>query len=179
MQRIFTGLAVWCTLFLAATLVLGVMASGRPPGGAAPAAGPDWFEWHFLAGIFTAFFTLVVHGVVMTYFLGMGGLVKEAVRILGDAGAEFRQRSRRIKMIVFPPATFAPLLVVATAVVGGATGKSIGSAGWHGGLAVATVLYNLHAFRKEYVALGMNKALIDEVEKKFGDKQKGGPVSGF
>ncbi len=164
MHRIVAGLSVWCAFFLIGAAALGFLAD-RPGPDAGAAAGGGLFEWHFLAGIFSSVFALVVHGIVMTWFLAMGGFVKEGGRILGGEAAEaFRLRSRRIKMRASPPATFAPVAVVVTAVVGGATGDAMASSGWHGWLAVATILYNLHAFRKEYAAVVDQSALTRDVD---------------
>ena len=164
MHRIVAGLSVWCAIFLIGTAALGFL-SDRPAPDSAAAAGGVWFERHFLAGIFSSVFALVVHGIVMTWFLAMGGFVKEGGRILGGEAAEaFRLRSRRIKMRAFPPATFAPVAVVVTAVVGGAVGDAAAAAGWHGWLAAATILYNLHAFRKEYLAVIDQMALTRDVD---------------
>lgn len=173
MSRIFLTLASLDFLVLAVTFVLGLVVDAHAPSEAAQRL----FTWHFLASLFAAMFTLLVHSVVFTYFVGTGRWVKE----IGGSyplAAKFAQRSRRLKSRAFALAIASMLLVIATAVVGAAadTAPRFGWKGWlglspthwHLLLASVTVAFNTAACAGEYVVIRENMQLIGDVMEEVG-----------
>ncbi len=72
MNRIFTVLATVSNLGLAATFLLG-WNIGDP---ASPEAAGR-FAWHFLVALGALLLALLVHAVVLTYFMGTGRWIEE------------------------------------------------------------------------------------------------------
>lgn len=130
------------------------------------------FGYHFLAGLFAAVFTLLVHSIVFTYFIGTGRWVKE-IRNSYPLSKTFAARASRLKLRVLAAAMTSMLLVIATAGFGAAAdpASSVDFQGWAGLspaslhliVAVLTVAVNLAAFVVELLAVGRNVRLIDEV----------------
>ena len=95
MNRIFPVLAMFATLFMAATLLLGLSVgdlSQRPPDPDAIASA----RVHRLFGIFAAISVLFVDSIVVTYFIGTSRWCKE----VADAyklDARFVQQSTALK----------------------------------------------------------------------------------
>ena len=122
-----------------------------------------YYTTHFLFGLLTALWTLLVHCIIFTYFLGTGRWVKEVglVYKLEDSGLP--RRTRELKRRVFPPALYAMLITIAT----GAAGQGAQMGMWHWGihfaLATATLVVNFWAFRIEYQCLEENGRVLDQV----------------
>jgi hypothetical protein len=154
MGRIYTGLATWNLLFLAASFVLGFLRGGAPP-----AVDP---RVHLLSGLFAAIFCCLVHAIVFAHFIGSGKWIREGVEAAGMDPAIVR-RTKRFKGKVFPFALFSMLFAVATAVLGGGADSGATSAGLHLGLAVGTLALNVVATLFERSAIVENAGLIDRV----------------
>jgi hypothetical protein len=161
MHRIFLGMAVWAAAFLAAELALGLVLAR-----AAPPLKATLFPWHLIGGVFTGIFVCVLHVMVMFHFIGSGKEMKEAIEVLGG-DAEVVRRLRRFKKEVFPLATFSPLVVGASVILGG--GAHTGALpGWvHWGLGLLGIALNLRAFPVEYRALVANLELLREVDERI------------
>lgn len=168
MSRIFLSLASLNFLALAATYALGFAVDAHAPHEAAQRL----FTFHFLTGLFTAVFTLLVHSVVFTYFVGTGRWVKE----IGQSyplSPGFLQRARRFKTRAFALALASMLLVIATAVFGAAsdTAPRFGWEGWAGLtptnlhllVASVTIAFNVAAYAGEFTVIRANMQLIHEV----------------
>jgi hypothetical protein len=154
MARLFTVLAV-----INMTALLATFAAGT----ASRFWSHDLYLLHFTLGLFTAIGTLLVHCLIFTYFLGTGRWVKEvglAYR-LPDEGLP--KTTRELKRTSFPPALIAMLVTIAASAAG--AGAQLRDWEWyvHGGLAVATILVNLWAFRLEIANLRVNAVILDQV----------------
>src|SRR5437762_3839554 len=159
MTRTFTVLAVADTLLLMLSYGLGV-ASKFSDG---VKTGHSTFWLHFLVGLSAAMFTLLVHCLIFTYFLGTGRWVKE-VKLAYDLPDEPLPRlTRDLKRRVFPPALFAMLTAIATGAAGAAAQVEVWRWEIHATLATLTLFVNLWAFRLEYDCLRINLGVLDEV----------------
>jgi divalent metal cation (Fe/Co/Zn/Cd) transporter len=159
MHRIFAGMAVWAVVLLLAEFALGVLTRR---------VQPALVGWHLAFGVFVAIYVCVLHVMVMFHFIGSGKEMKEHARILGDH-AEILRRLRRLKMQVMPAATFAPVFIMAGAILGGgAHTKALGGWAWiHWALALAGLLLNLYVFPIEYRCLKANLELLHEVDERI------------
>lgn len=157
MHRIFAGMAVWATIFMVGEIVLGILTHRVDRG---------LVGGHMVLGVFAAVYICILHVMVMFHFIGSGKEMKEAIQVLGG-DAETVKRLRRLKMQVFPPATFAPVFVMAGAILGG--GAHTGALpGWvHWSLGAVGLVFNLWAFPIEYRALVANLELLREVDEKI------------
>jgi hypothetical protein len=159
MMRIFTVLAAVDTLLLFAAYGLGWASKIE----AGVRTGHPVFWFHFLLGLSAAIFTLLVHCLIFTYFLGTGRWVKEVKLAYDLPDAPLHRLTRDLKRRVFPPALFAMLTAIAT----GAAGAAAQVEAWpwhvHAALGTFTLLVNLWAFRIEYRCLQTNVGVLDEV----------------
>lgn len=105
---------------VAALLAAGVLGVVLGEGwfGAGPDAHHRAMLWHTGVGFFTGLYTLFVHCIVFTYFIGTGLAIKEAVRA-HHLDPELIRPTRKFKARTFPFALFAMLFTVAGTVVGG------------------------------------------------------------
>lgn len=156
MHRIFLGLSVWGAFFLIAECAMGISHHWT-----------DQFRsYHFLLGIFMAFFLCLIHTSVMFHFIGSGKEMKEALELIGK-DQEVLSTIRMFKARVFPFAFFAMLVTMAAAILGGgADTRKI--PGWlHSGPAVVAVALNLWAFLIEYRFLKKNLELINILDRRL------------
>lgn len=159
MHRIFAGMAIWAVIFMVAQNVFGIMTKRLDP---------KWLGLHIAFGVFVGIYVCILHVMVMFHFIGSGKEMKEAIQILGG-DSETVKKMRRMKMLVMPPATFAPVLVGAGVILGGgAHTKALGDWAWiHWALALGGLLMNLWALPIEYRCLLMNLELLREVDDKI------------
>jgi hypothetical protein len=159
MTRIFTILASTDTLLLFVAYGLGW--ASRFSAGAR--TGHPLFWFHFILGLTAAMFTLLVHCLIFTYFLGTGRWVKEVKLAYDLPDAPLPRLTRDLKRRVFPPALFAMLAAIAT----GAAGAAAQVEAWpwqaHASLGTLTLLINLWAFRIESYCLRTNVGVLDDV----------------
>jgi len=165
MHRIFLGLAVTNGSLLAASTVLGFLASGEPN---APHA--TWHNLHFLLGLLTTMTTLLVHGVAFTYFLGTGRWVKEVVEVY-RMPEWVRAQGVRNKRRAFPFELGGMLLIGAAAWTGAGSDVQGWPAHWHLAVAAAALAFNLGAYAVEYAAIVAQARLILEVKDR-ADRQR-------
>lgn len=156
MHRIFLGLAVTDGTLLLVTFGIGLFVpSGQ---------GGFVHDLHFLVALLTIVLTLMVHGVVYTYFLGTGKWVKEVVRVyqLPDwVDAQAVRNKRR----AFPFVIWGMLLIGATAWLGAAADTIRGFGGlWHFIAASATIAFTIGAFGFEYASIVSQARLLLEVQ---------------
>src|SRR5262249_15685075 len=106
MIRIFSVLAAVNFSGLIASFTVGWMSKLR-----GSRCNPDDqpFLVHFLCGLFTAITTLLVHGLIFTYFLGTGRWVKEVTLAYDLPDEPLHKTTRELKRKTFPPALFAML----------------------------------------------------------------------
>jgi hypothetical protein len=160
MTRIFLTLASFNALALGGTFLLGVLSMLRQ--GVENPLDPT-YQVHFLAGLFTAILTLLVHCIIFTYFLGTGRWVKEVGLAYALPDEPWPKLTRELKRATFPPALFAMLITIATAAAG--TAVQLRAWEWwaHGSLALGTLLLNGWAFTVEYRNVRTNADVIDAV----------------
>ena len=159
MTRIFTILAAVDTLLLFLSYGLGW--ASRISAGVR--TGHPTFWLHFLLGLSAAMFTLLVHCLIFTYFLGTGRWVKEVKLAYDLPDAPLPRLTRDLKRRVFPPALFAMLVAIATGAAGAAAQVEVSPWQLHAALGTLTLLVNLWAFRIEYRCLQTNVGVLENV----------------
>lgn len=154
MAQLFLVLASLNTLALASTFLFGLVSKF---------GDHDWFVTHFSLGLFTAIYTLLVHCIIFTYFLGTGRWVKEVGLAYKLPDADLPKKTRELKRGSFPPALYAMLITIATSAAG--AGQQLQEWPWfvHGGLAMITLLINLWAFFVEYRNVCINAQVMEDV----------------
>jgi hypothetical protein len=159
MARIFTTLAVFIILSLAATIAVGFLSMFLE----APDTKKDIFLVHFFLGLGTALVILLVHCIIFTYFLGTGRWVKEVGMAYQLPDEHLPKLTRELKRWTFPPALFAMLIAIVTVAAG--AGVQLQEWPWHvhAILAFLTLLINIWAFRVEWRNLRTNTQVIQEV----------------
>lgn len=160
MRIIFLGLAIWNTIFLITSLVLG-----------------ETHAWplHFTVALITALFTILTHSVVMIHFMGTGKGIKEAVEaysLPNDPETGYVRRTKRFKARTSGLATLAPLLIIVTTWLGAAYHTGRINILWHAVLAYFSVVFNLYAFWVEYKVIAENTAMMREVNRLIAEKGK-------
>jgi hypothetical protein len=173
MKRIFLNLAIVDFLALAICFGLGIGFNSREwrldaalissEAGVTQVAGSDSsYVVHFGLGLFSTIANLAVHCLIFIYFLGTGRWVKEVALAYKIPDVPYPRLTRDLKRRTFPPALFAMLVPIATAVSG--EGARRDWPGWiHLALAVATLIVNLWAFQIEFRNVTINGGVIDEV----------------
>ena len=176
MKRIFIGLALWNTIFLLTTSVLGWWASVDPK---------TRHIYHFTAGVVTALFTCLVQCIVIIHFSGSGKGVKEALeghKIPDDPQTGYARRVRRFRGKMSAWAYPATLLIVAATLLGGAydgarffhdpPAKQQALHYFHLGLSIVAVAFNLYSFVAEYRLLKDNAEMIAELNHLIAQTQR-------
>ncbi len=160
MRIIFLGLAIWNTIFFAATIGLGV-AHNRLA--------------HFTAGLITAIFTCLTHSLVMIHFMGTGKGIKEAVEgfsLPNDPRAGYVRRTRQFKARTSGLATLAPILIMITTWLG----AGHATRGWplslHQWFAFFSVAFNLYAFVIEYRVIRENTTMMREINRLIAEQKR-------
>jgi len=175
-KRIFLPLAIIGMLLLSAAFLLGLMI---PPlenildlERTAKQELSGKIDHHFWIAVGGMLFATLVHGLVMTYFIGTGRWIEETVTTY-DLSPDLYVSSRKIKYRIIPLILGAFLLLV----VAGSFGASVdpaagvrydGFAGLSGVtvhllLAGAAVTFNAWVNFVEYVALDQNATLIETI----------------
>jgi hypothetical protein len=170
MKRIFTTMAILNAIALVAAYALGlVFMQERQAGASAPAGhqplGLDWFTGHMVIAIIAALFTLLVHCLIFTYFLGTGRWVKEVGRAYQLPDGDLPLKTREFKRKVFPPALFAMLSTIA-AVASGAGAQTSLTSFWslsHPVLTTLALLINAWAYIVEFRIIAANSVVMDQV----------------
>ena len=124
MTRIFTTLAWFALLAVAANLIIGLMLDDLR----APNVSHDTLTWarvHRLGGVAAALLVVLVNSIVVTYFVGTSRWIKEVSETY-RLDAKFTAESNRIKRRAFPWATMSMLAVVVLIALGGACDPSTG-----------------------------------------------------
>ena len=117
MNRLFSVLALFAIVFMAATMIIG-LSLGELDAQASPET-LIWARVHRLSGIFAAVAVVFVDSIVVTYFIGTSRWCKE----VADAyklDRRFVQRSTGLKRRTFPYALVSMLAVVGMVALGGA-----------------------------------------------------------
>lgn len=175
MPRIFVGLASLNTLALLATFAIGLVSEGRANVTADTSLSDAQrnFTLHLFGGLSASLITLLVHSLVLTYFIGTGRWVQEVVKAYRLPESMWSE-SRGLKMKALPFILLSILLVIATATLGAATDRGMLDHTFHLALAVLAVACNLWSYVWEYQAIEGNGQLIarimDEVNRMRRDR---------
>jgi hypothetical protein len=169
MTRIFSTLAIFSTAALLTAFWLGWRigdASSRE------LAEQGRVSLHFLVALGALCFAVLVHALVLTYFMGTGRWLEEtsqAYRLVDD----WQTQSRELKWRMYPGMVLCLLLLIATGALGGAADpasavgfKGIGplsAAHVHLAVSVITLVVNALLNLVEFRALRRNGALVNEV----------------
>ncbi|MFO0946891.1 MAG: hypothetical protein U1D30_13260 [Planctomycetota bacterium] len=159
MNRIILGMAGTNYVLVAITMYLGLLSE--------PTADPthlteDYFRYHFLMGLFTALFTMLVHCMVFTYFLGTNRWVKEATVAYSLDGVLLAE-SRRLRGRAFATAMVSMLLVVATIATGAGAHTRTWPTWLHQVVPATTYLFMFVAYWIEIHAIEQHIQLTDRV----------------
>lgn len=159
MNRIILGMAGANYLLVAATAVAGLLSE-------TPATGfrsnNDAFGYHFTLGLLTGLFTMLVHCLVFTYFLGTTRWVRETVAAYSLDQA-FSTESRQLRIRAMIAAVISILLVVATIASGAAAHTRVAPFLLHRIVPWATYLFMLGAYRIELQSIERHMDVTNEV----------------
>lgn len=169
MNQIFLALAVANATLLLITFGLGFVV---PTG-----AGGLARDMHFLVALLTMLATLMVHGVVYTYFLGTGKWVKEVVRVY-RLPEWMNVSAKRNKRRAMPFIMWGMLLVGITSWLGAAADTMRGFSGvWHFAAACFTLAFTFGAFVVEYRSIVAQMRLLVEVKDQADQLRRAQPAA--
>lgn len=165
MTRIFTTLAILSHLVLAAAFLLGWNigdATGRDP----------LIPYHFLTGLGAVVFAMLVHSIVLTYFMGTGRWLEETSQAY-HLSPEWRQKSQSLKYRTIPAMVVCMLLLIVTGAFGAAADPAspVGFQGWFGlsggtiHMLMGILTWGVHAAVNlyEYSSLERNGVIVNSV----------------
>ena len=167
MKTIFLPLAVLSTLLLSGTLLLGLGIEN-----AADAKLSHQVDYHLWTSIGGMLFATLVHGLVMTYFIGTGRWFEETARAYSlDDDCFHASKKLKYRTIMTIVAGFLLLLVAGTLGAAADPASPVGFTGWLGLsaatlpllVAVSAVAVNTWTHVVEYTALDENAGLIDQM----------------
>jgi hypothetical protein len=165
MNRIILGMAVANYGLVALTVYLGLLSD---PTADPNSLGDGAFRYHFPMGLLTALFTMLVHCLVFTYFLGTNRWVKETTAAY-SMGPQFPAESRRLRTKAFAMAMTSMLLVVAAVATGAGAHTKVWPLWLHQSVPVGAYVFMLWAYRVEYLAvedhIQLTNAVMDEVNR--------------
>jgi hypothetical protein len=166
--RIFTTLALCSTAMLAAALWLGLDIGDAH---LRDSAVQSRVTVHFLTGVAALVFAVLVHALVITYFMGTGRWLQETCAAY-RLGNDWQARSRELKWKLYPAVVASLLALIATGAFGGAADPAsavgfrgigaLSAAQLHLCVAVAALLINAAVNALEYAALRRNGALVSK-----------------
>ncbi|MFN0051516.1 MAG: hypothetical protein ACKV0T_04950, partial [Planctomycetales bacterium] len=169
MTRIFLTLALVSSALLLSAFWLG-WKIGDPTAREASVQGD--VAWHFLTAVAAICSAVLVHALVLTYFMGTGRWLEETCRAYRLADS-WQARSRELKWRLYPGMTASLLLLIAAGALGAAAdpASAIGFQGFGGFTASQvhlaavslTLVFNLAINVLEFQALLRNGELVEEV----------------
>jgi hypothetical protein len=175
-SRIFLTLASVANAALVVTFLLGWQIVD--PASVTPEAR-NAVTWHMLTALAAALLVLLVHAVVLTYFMGTGRWLEETSGAYA-LGKEARAANVRLKYQAIPGMVVCIALVVLTGASGAmadpaANAPRPSAAAIHFGLALATLLANVVISWVEQRAILQNGALVDAVVRRVNEirRQRG------
>ena len=170
MNRIFLSLAITDFSLLVASYVLGIISVSQWPGRHDQALGV-----HFLIGLATVMFSLLVHSIAYTYLKGTNRWVREVVEVYKMPN-EILVRSKANKRKGFKWEFRAMCMVAIAAWAGAWVHREYPTpmpqqSMYHHILAVCVFVVSLAAFSMEYKIIELQGKLLDEV-KTLADKMR-------
>ncbi len=166
MPRIFTTLAWFALLFMAAELLIGLSLGDIRHDVAEPVQ--RWGTVHRLMGVAAALVVVLVNSIVVTYFIGTGRWCKEVVTTY-QLDDDLIRRSTSLKRRTFPWALVAMLAVIGIAALGAAADPGNGrptSQDWatpHMLAAMGGLAFIATAFLVQWQNIAANHELIGQV----------------
>ncbi len=166
MTRIFVSLAWFAVVMMAATLLIGLSIDDLHSD-----HSPEMLRWatvHRLAGVATALVVVLVHSIVVTYFIGTSRWCKEVSEAYG-LEPEFVRRGNALKRRTFPWAVMGMLAAVGVVALGAAADPGTGlrhTADWvmpHLLGALAGLAFIAWAFFIEWSNIHANHQMIADV----------------
>ena len=186
MKRIFVTLAVASTGLLIVSFVLGWNIDDPR---ARDAAVQYQVGNHFLTALGGLVSAVLVHAIVLTYFMGTGRWMEETRQVY-RLPENWQAESNRLKYRTLPWMAAALVMLILSGAFGAIADPAspVGADGW-GGVSAATVHFlvastafsvNLVIYLVEYHAIGRNSELVQEVldEVHRIRAEKGLPVEG-
>jgi hypothetical protein len=159
MNRIILGLAVANYLLVTITALLGLLSEPQSDPAVIHA---DAFGYHFRFGIVTALFSMLVHCIVFTYFLGTNRWVRETATAY-RLEEPFWAASQRCRRRAFAAIIVSILLVVATVATGAGAHTGLWPMWLHWVVPGATYTVMVFAYRVEIAAIERHTELTDAV----------------
>jgi hypothetical protein len=162
MIRIFSFLAALDWLALLAAFGVGLLSWQRDGLNRDPAVDAIYLV-HYQVGLYASFGNLLVHCLVMTYFLGTGRMVKEICLAYELPDAQWPRVTRDLKRRNTPWALLAMGLTIACAAAGQGNQMKVWPGQVHLALAVAVLVFNAGVFVREYHNIRTNGGVLDAV----------------
>jgi hypothetical protein len=169
MTRIFLSLSIAATGTLLVALWLGLNIGDAAE---VTTAAQNRVATHFLTALGALMFAVLVHAIVLTYFMGTSRWLEETSNAY-RLGSGWQQQSKDLKWKLYPAMVVALTMLILTGAFGGAAdpASGVGFRGWgpfsaahiHLGFAVLTVLVNAMVNAWEYAALRRNGRLVQDV----------------
>ena len=164
MNQIFLFLSVLGNLCLCIALLLGWQIEDA---GSLAEAARQQVSMHFLFALGATTLALLVHAVVLTYFMGTGRWIEETSAAYGFEGVA-RQENIRLKYRVIPGMVLCMLLMVTTGAFGAISDPASNmqmdlAPTIHFTLAVTTVCVNIAVSVIEYLQIVRNSKIVNAV----------------
>lgn len=169
MQRIFLTLAAIASVILILATVWGLDI------GDAKSLDPEVQKsigTHMLIGMGALTFTILVHAISLTYFMGTGRWIEETCRAY-SLPEDYLKQSQKNKYQTLPGMTLCIVLLVTTGALGAVAdpGTAVSldgflgltSAGVHFATAVVTALINVAVYLSEYFAIARNGSIVHAI----------------
>jgi hypothetical protein len=160
MTRIFTTLAFDNILAFVAALGSGFISQSQH--GAAPGEDSAYVV-HFVLGMVAVLLNLLVHCLIITYFLGTGRLVKEVTVAYQLPDERWARPTRDLKRRNTPQAILAMLLSIAAAAAGEGDRHLVWPWWIHLLLGCGALAFTTWVFHVEYRNVAINGRILDEV----------------
>jgi uncharacterized membrane protein len=161
MKEIFVLLALVGVVLLGLTLFQGQKADNLEKETVTPHIG-----W----ALGTSIYLMVVHSVIVIYFMGTGFAIKEATDEF-QIPEEYLARARALKMKVFPVTTLAIALVVLSIILGASQFTSNNEGSLHKTLAYLTIFLNFGAFYLQFLSVWENGKMMEEIGRLMPEEQ--------
>lgn len=163
MNRIFSTLAIISNLGLGVTFILGWTVISPDVEGATGLP----LTVHFLTALAALTLTLLVHAIVLTYFMGTGRWIEETSQAY-QLGIDSREENIRLKYRTLPGMVTCITLLIVTGGFGAASDPGAGlnmpsAKTIHMLLACASLLVNAVVSFLEYQTIQRNGRLIEEI----------------
>jgi len=162
-NRIFLTTAIVSNLFLAVTYLIGwsMQDPAIPEGRGIP------FSVHFLCGVASITLAMLIHAIVLTYFMGTGRWIEETSEAY-RLGTDGRKRNIKLKYRTLPGMVGCLFLLITVGGFGAAAdpgaGLGFAAAGTiHMILASLALLVNVLVSFVEYDSICQNGQLINEI----------------